>query len=412
MYENTGADAHIKLKYKQAKRVPFPSELETFQGLNDGQCDATVAYYQNWLGYESQRAYNPDCDLAWVGRAVKSIQSGFAVTADTGHKCSSLIRDVLDLYLNELLESGFIEDMWDAHYAKTQDINCDAIRPEVLAAGKEEDDKDSDDARRRLRKFDADAQLRHHHAVQEKHFNPHPTISSHTTATSRSGEQRRRLQRQTEERQRRKLKTSGRSGAAAVGGFEEADASQMTINQMAGTFLLHYGVSAIAIAIGYFTRYYNNKHKEKVKAFVGRSSRNLQRSVSTWSVRRKDGSVNGESRPATWNGSTIEDSNNELDDPPDGIVAKMNGNSLRNGSVTKESVRSVSFAASDEPKVVSTPQPTNSDALQSVQDELRETKEELKQTRQEMTEQMNMIRSLLEEIHRDKMQQLDGWNEA
>ena len=31
VYENTGADAHIKLKYKQARRVPFQSELKRFK---------------------------------------------------------------------------------------------------------------------------------------------------------------------------------------------------------------------------------------------------------------------------------------------------------------------------------------------------------------------------------------------
>ena len=395
VYANTGADAYIKLKHKQAKRVPFDSELESFQGLNDGQCEATVAYYQNWLGYESQRAYNPDCDLEWVGRAVKSIQSGFAVTADTGHKCSSLIRDVLDLYLNELLESGFIEDMWDQHYSKTQDINCDAVRPEVLAAGTtddgegEESEEDGETRRRRLgRKLQSDMQLRRHHAEKEKHFNPHPLVSS----SSRE----RRLQEQTEQRQqqRRKLKASGRSGAAAAGGFFEPEASHMTINQMAGTFLLHYGVSAFAVLVAYFTRRYNNKHRHHVKAFV-------EKRISTWKSTRSSKGGKVESRPAShWNGSTIESSNNDLDDVNDGI----NKDSNRNGA------RSVSFAKG-ELKVVSLANEGGAEALRSVQDELRETKAELKQTREEMSEQMYTIRALLEQIQKDKQEQRqDGSN--
>jgi len=238
VYENTGADAFVQQKYRQARRIPFDSELGTFQALQEGQCEITVAYYQNWLGFAQQKAYNPTCDLEWVGRTVKTIQSGFANAVDTGDKCTSLIGNVLDVYLNEMEETGFIEDMWDEHYAKSQDINCDAVSPEVLQAQSKQD---------AARKLVSQQQPR---SFWKRH--QHPTSQN-----------------------RRELKAGAKSAAAAgatAGSVEtDADASQMTLNQMAGTFVLHFWLMGSAIVIGYITRFYK-KRGHHVEAWMSSSS--------------------------------------------------------------------------------------------------------------------------------------------
>ena len=134
-YGGTGADNHIKSKFPTAQRVPLDSELETYEALNEGRCALTVSYYQNWLGFSRSRSYNPDCDLAWVGRTIKPLQSGFAASADVGHKCTSLVRDVLNVFLEELASTGYIEELWDNEYQKTQDIDCEERRVTTSVEG-------------------------------------------------------------------------------------------------------------------------------------------------------------------------------------------------------------------------------------------------------------------------------------
>jgi hypothetical protein len=238
VYENTGADSYIRSKYRQAKRVPLASELETYQALLDGQCELTLAYYQNWLGFESQKAYNPNCDLEWVGRIVKSIQSGFANSADVGIKCTSLIGSVLNIYLNDMLESGVIEDMWESYYDKSRDINCDANAPQFLTTEKQEPS-----TRQRRR-----------------------SLTSPEDPTMPAFAARHRHRRQLQQQQRRNLLGGGRGGSAddAAAVFDGAnDGSQMTINQMAGTFILHYWVTAVAIVVDYLSRYHRRKKKHR-----------------------------------------------------------------------------------------------------------------------------------------------------
>jgi hypothetical protein len=197
-YEGTGADSHIKTRYPSVRRVPLPSELETYEALHDGRCGLAVGYYQNWLGYAKNRTYNPDCDLAWVGRTIKTIQSGFAVSADVGDKCSSLVRDVLNIYLDELVSSGYIEELWDREYSKTQDINCDAAS---TAADISDLAKRQSASRRQLQQ------------------NQIETSSSSFMDTGH-----------------RQLKAGGRGAAAGAVLTESSDEDQrLTINEMAGS---------------------------------------------------------------------------------------------------------------------------------------------------------------------------------
>lgn len=242
-YATTGADAYVQAKHPVAQRVPVETELETFEALNDGRCDLTVAYYQNWLGFKKQRAYNPDCDLQYVGRPIHTINSGFAVNADSGFLCTSFIGDVLNVYFEELIMSGYIEEMWNSEYEKKKDNNCDVELPPDANEGGE------GDARRQR--------------TLRQQQQP-PTTQGKRPMTKSQQYQ------QQKARQQRKLKAGGRGGAAAVGGtvLEEqtSEGERLTLNQMVGTFILHYGLSVLAIMIGYGSRYYTRWSRSKEKA--------------------------------------------------------------------------------------------------------------------------------------------------
>lgn len=349
VYENTGADSYLKLNYKQAVRIPFSTEVGTFEGLENGECEITMAYYQNWLGFESRKAYNPSCNLEWVGRTVKTIESGFAVSADTGYKCSGLIGAVLDVYLNELLASGFIEDMWDNHYAKSTDINCDAVSAELLA------EKNGGGFGKRNRRLESQ-----------------PNAQRGTTR--RSGQSRRRL------------KAGARAGGGLIGGLDSVDASKMTMNQMAGTFILHFWVTGLAIIVGYVTRYYNKFAHEKVQTVIDRgldvSSRFFGRQF------RSRRSSDQFSRRGTVNDSD----SNENDDVEHEHEPKAFGSSK---AKRRQSCDVIFEDSDDEDKI-------SQKDWNRLQKELIETKQELRETRREMSEQMNLVVKLLGDIQQEQ----------
>ena len=222
-YENTNADFLIKERYKNADRRPKPTELGAFQALKAGECGLVAGYKDNWLGYQSNSQYNPDCDLEWVGREQEIIKSGFAVKADAGHLCTSFIRDVINLHLTELISGGILAEIWKKHRSKTSDIDCAA---EVVEEGG-----------RRLRNSPDTTQK-----VPQKHH--------------------------------RKLKGAARSAAADPG----VPTSSLTIRQMAGTFVLHYGMMAIAVVVSVLSSYYQKSiYRQDIKN--GRERGKIERQI-------------------------------------------------------------------------------------------------------------------------------------
>mmetsp|Transcript_1628 Transcript_1628/g.3656 ORF Transcript_1628/g.3656 Transcript_1628/m.3656 type:complete len:798 (+) Transcript_1628:99-2492(+) len=389
VYEGTGADAFIRSRYKQAKRIPLPSELETYQQLHDGQCELTLAYYQNWLGFESQKAYNPDCDLEWVGRTVKTIQSGFANSADAGIKCTSLVGSVLNIYFNELLESGFIEELWERHYDKTRDINCDAISPEVLAEASSSKEEQTRQRQRRSL------------------ISPEDPVSPTFSAGHHHDRQRRRR------RGRRELKAGGRGGASggAVAAFGSAavgtEASQMTINQMAGTFILHYWVTAVAILLGYISKYCKYRKKlreeieghEEVDVHSKRDMDSRRQSVNPYSIlyrqsrgltKRFSSSIATTQRQNLSSSSSSNGDNSETGDVSSSVIEE-------NGRHDKEphNTAAKSILVGESSMVENELWEQTQEELSETRMELRETKRELQETRKEMKEQMDTIVSLL-----------------
>lgn len=351
VYEGTGADAFIKQKYKQARRVPLKSEFETYEGLNKGLCELNLAYYQNWLGFESQKAYNPYCDLEWAGRKIKVIESGFANNADVGLKCTGLVGNVLDIYFNELLESGFIEDMWERHYDLTRDINCDAVSPQLL-------DVANQDGETRRRRF--------LNAMETRKYHP-------------------------EHRNHRKLKPGQRGGAAGAAALVDGavEASQMTLNQMAGTFILHYWVTGLAIVIGYAARFMRNREKpememtERSNKFANRRwlSTRFGDTISTrWDGVRGSTSFGRKSTASSL--AALEEENSEEDSEYEERGLSSIREELRAEEQSPKGLQTSSWQAAQR-------------EIRETKQELKETKAELQLTRKEMKEQMDKMMCLL-----------------
>jgi hypothetical protein len=223
-YGNTNADIIIKQRHKNAIRLPFDSELEAYEALRRGECGLVASYHDNWLGYQQDSRYNPNCDLKWVGRTVETIKAGFAAKADAGHKCSSLIRDVVNLHLTELTSANILEEVWERHRSKTaQEYATDCA----------DDDADADNEARRLLQGQAPRRLTRRRALQPP---------------------------QQESSRRRKLKGGGNSAAA---NSADGEGERLTVEQMAGVFVLHFLMTVISVGMSLADNYLTKRRRLK-----------------------------------------------------------------------------------------------------------------------------------------------------
>lgn len=210
-YANTPFDQHIQKQYPNARRRPKKTELEAFQALQNGECALFTAHMDNWLIYKGDNRYNPECDMKWVGRVQETIKSGFAIKSDAGFKCTSFIRDVLNLHMVEMIREGVLEELKDK---QRQEIQA----PHPLTCEAPITTQEEDNGRRVLRQGSG---------------NRMDGASAGVT---------------------RQLKSGGSAAAISSGGSD--DPTSLTLEQMAGTFVLHWFLMAVAVLISACTVWY------------------------------------------------------------------------------------------------------------------------------------------------------------
>ncbi|CAB9526098.1 receptor subunit 1 [Seminavis robusta] len=210
-FQNTNSDFFIRETYPKAILVPKVDEISMFEALRNGECELAVTFAGSWLLHQVNEEVNPDCDLEWVGDKVKTVKSGWAVIADAGNKCSSLVRQVVNLHLVDIVEEGFLDELWEKYRDLVDDGTCTY---------------ESLDDRRRLQ--------------QPKSTPPSAKAQNVASATTRH----------------RILKGAGRSASGTEDGV---DADTLTLQQMAGTFIVHYGAMAIAVLVSLVAVYAEKK---------------------------------------------------------------------------------------------------------------------------------------------------------
>jgi len=119
---NSAAQVAVESTYTEAILVEKPNDFETFMGLQNNECDYAIVGKSGWLEYERTEATNGECNLARVGRTFKNFEAGFAVKSDAGTLCTSLVRDVINSIMYDMQEEGFVDQAWDDHLFKKQDI--------------------------------------------------------------------------------------------------------------------------------------------------------------------------------------------------------------------------------------------------------------------------------------------------
>ncbi|CAB9528993.1 receptor subunit 1 [Seminavis robusta] len=209
-FENTNSDFHILETFPRAKRVPRVDEKAMYESLRNGRCALAVTTIDTWLTKQLDEEYNPDCNLEWVGDIIKPNMAGFAVKADVGDKCTSLVRHVVNLHLTALIEEGFLTEAWRRHREQEDGGICEY----------EEDEQGQWDRR-----------------LQSRRNQP--------TMKPRDGDGPR----------HRQLKAGGRGAGGSTAEDDDIDAETLTLRQMAGTFIIHYGAMAVAVLVSFLTHY-------------------------------------------------------------------------------------------------------------------------------------------------------------
>jgi hypothetical protein len=235
-YGNTNADIVIKRRYEKAIRIPFESELEAYEALRRGECGLVASYLDNWLGYQQDARYNPQCDLNWVGRTVETIKSGFAAKADAGYKCTSLVRDVVNLHLNEIISAGILADAWERHRLKmSQEFAVDCVADNNNDVEKEDSNV--------LRSLQA--------------------LSTNQRSTMRKLRRLPLGPSSPEQPRRRKLKGGGGGGTSAAATSGDGEGERLTVEQMAGIFIVHYLLMVVAIGISLANNYRLKRRRQR-----------------------------------------------------------------------------------------------------------------------------------------------------
>ena len=233
--EGTNSDAFIKLNFKAAIRVEKKTLEEVYRGLQVGECDLAAEVVASWEELNSVRKYNPTCNLERVSATVFPNKAGFATKADAGNRCSGLIRDVINLHMSFMISEGFVQRAWEREHKFSLDIDCDAYRPDLDTG---------------------------------RPFTESPATTTPVT-DGEDGTRRQLLPNPTTQIRSRSLKGGRRGAAAGIGatGEDGGASEELTLEQMIGTFMLHWSLTALAIFIGYMKLYYNRYNVKKQHTF-------------------------------------------------------------------------------------------------------------------------------------------------
>ncbi|KAL3942954.1 MAG: hypothetical protein SGBAC_002943 [Bacillariaceae sp.] len=227
-WEGTDSDAYIRDTFSDAIRIPKRSIEDVYAAVRSGECAFAVEAVQQWLINQHIAAFNPNCDLEWVGngKVVSASAAGFATSTDVGHKCTGLIRDVINMHMEEIIADGFLRDAWAVENSLSTEVDCDYFLPLQV----KNSDDDIGERRRSLeaaKKFDSRGLLVSRNGVNGTH---------------------------------RRLKAS--SAAASAGASEgSSTSSQMELPAMLGTFFIHWAFMFIAVVAGVIKKYYRENYK-------------------------------------------------------------------------------------------------------------------------------------------------------
>jgi hypothetical protein len=120
----TGTDETVSAAFPTANLLRR-EQPEMFQSVLNGECTIAITTVSEWESFQYDETVNGECNLHWIGRAFHYEPAGFATLADSGTLCTSLVRDVFNVYMREMRADGTIKNAWDEHFLKTGTVFCD-----------------------------------------------------------------------------------------------------------------------------------------------------------------------------------------------------------------------------------------------------------------------------------------------
>ena len=124
IFANTGQHELVKSQYKGLGFVPKHTDQEVLAGLANGDCKVAATTQERFQEGLLAKDTNGDCRLFYGGRIQSKGSGGFATIIDTSHKCTSLVKNVLDYFFAQMELDGFLERAWENHYKEVGEIQC------------------------------------------------------------------------------------------------------------------------------------------------------------------------------------------------------------------------------------------------------------------------------------------------
>jgi len=114
----------IRKAHPDARYVEKENELEMYQGLVSGECEIALVSKESHERYVNKKEYNPTCGLKVVGFPVRVGMASFNLRSSMD-LCSSIVREVLDIFLLEITEDGTLDKIKKDCYQGSQDCEME-----------------------------------------------------------------------------------------------------------------------------------------------------------------------------------------------------------------------------------------------------------------------------------------------
>ncbi|CAB9499480.1 expressed unknown protein [Seminavis robusta] len=336
VWEGTYADVLIKTNYPSATRIQKQTEEGLYEGLHRGECEYAANAKASFDKHRHTRERNPFCDLQWVGEPLYLIsheRAGFVTKVDSGPDyCSGLISSVIDLHMKTMILEGVLDDLWAVENERSRTIDCNIYDPSLglglVGNPEEEDEAGTNTTTSAATDPDTETRLRRRRRLNKKNCQKTQRTQPSRRPTHRS----------------RNLKAGGKGavgGAVAAKGDGASQSEQLTMEQMIGTFLFHWCIMVVSVAIAYWNIYYNKNLKKPVSKALAETGKSI-----------RDSSV-GEASIRWYNEQIRRGSDKDDHDPHDDSTSQRTANHRRsfNTDMTAKWM--------DEPQVERSKEPDN-----------------------------------------------------
>jgi len=126
IFDASASEERIRRKFPSAILVEKETNENVIEGLNNGDCDYAITQVSFWREAKVKTRFNRLCNLTQIGDIIGPAEAGFATISDAGNKCTSFIRDILDVHFKAMVEDNFVEDAWARQVEGAREVTCSA----------------------------------------------------------------------------------------------------------------------------------------------------------------------------------------------------------------------------------------------------------------------------------------------